>query len=122
MNIFSLYNTNQQLVLPIDLEIMIPETDSIRLLSTVLEGLDYSEKNIFIDGTKIEANSNKYSFVWKKSVDKFERKLKKKMIEKVNEINEEFGKCYATDSDSLNVTLYSEIIDDLNKIINENKE
>lgn len=41
------------------------------------------------------------------------------MIEKVNEINEEFGKCYATDSDSLNVTLYSEIIDDLNKIINE---
>ena len=78
-------------------------------------------KNIFIDGTKIEANSNKYSFVWKKSVDKFERKLKKKMIEKVNEINEEFGKCYATDSDSLNVTLYSEIIDDLNKIINEAK-
>ena len=43
MNIFSLYNTNQQLVLPIDLEIMIPETDSVRLLSTVLEGLDYSE-------------------------------------------------------------------------------
>ena len=43
MNIFSLYNTNQQLVLPLDLEIMIPETDSVRLLSTVLEGLDYSE-------------------------------------------------------------------------------
>ena len=42
------------------------------------------------------------------------------MIEKVNEINEEFGKCYATDSDSLNITLYSEIIDDLNKIFNEN--
>ena len=48
--------------------------------------------------------------------------LKENLIEKVNEINEEFGKCYATDSDSLNVTLYSEIIDDLNKIINENKE
>ena len=43
INIFSLYNTNQQLVLPIDLEIMIPETDSVRLLNTVLEGLDYSE-------------------------------------------------------------------------------
>ena len=43
MNIFSLYNTNQQLVLPIDLEIMIPETNSVRLLSTVLDGLDYSE-------------------------------------------------------------------------------
>ena len=47
--------------------------------------IDY--KNIFKHGTKIEDNSNKYSFVWRKNVDKFERKLKKKMIEKVNEIN-----------------------------------
>lgn len=92
------------------------------MIFTVHERQKKHVKDIFIDGTKIEANSNKYSFVWKKSVDKFERKLKKKMIEKVNEINEEFGKCYATDRDSLNVTLYSEIIDDLNKIINENKE
>ena len=45
--------------------------------------IDY--KNIFIDETKIEANSNKYSFVWKKSVDKFQRKLKKKMIEKMKD-------------------------------------
>lgn len=42
------------------------------------------------------------------------------MIEKVNEINEEFGKCYATNSDSLNVTLYLEIINDLNRVVNEN--
>lgn len=48
-----------------------------------LDEIDY--KNIFIDGTKIEANSNKYSFVWNKSVDKFERKLKKKMIEKMKD-------------------------------------
>lgn len=26
---------------------------------------------LFIDGTKIEANANKYSFVWKKATDKF---------------------------------------------------
>ena len=32
MNIFGLYNTNQQLVLPINLEIMIPENDFVRLL------------------------------------------------------------------------------------------
>ncbi len=30
---------------------------------------------LFIDGTKIEANANKYSFVWKKAVDKFSAKL-----------------------------------------------
>lgn len=31
---------------------------------------------LFIDGTKIEANANKYSFVWKKAVDKYADSLK----------------------------------------------
>ncbi len=30
---------------------------------------------LFIDGTKIEANANKYSFVWKKATDTFSTKL-----------------------------------------------
>ena len=28
-------------------------------------------ENLFVDGTKIEANANRYSFVWKKATDKF---------------------------------------------------
>ena len=36
-------------------------------------------KNVFIDGTKIEANANKYTFVWKKSVSKNELKLEEKI-------------------------------------------
>ena len=36
-------------------------------------------KNIFIDGTKIEAYANRYTFVWKKATDKFESKLQKKI-------------------------------------------
>lgn len=36
-------------------------------------------ENIFIDGTKIEANANKYTFVWKKATDKFENKLQNKI-------------------------------------------
>ena len=28
------------------------------------------QEAIFIDGTKIEANANKFTFVWKKSVEK----------------------------------------------------
>jgi transposase len=39
-------------------------------------------KNYFLDGTKVEANSNKYSFVWKKSTFKY----KEMLIEKVKEI------------------------------------
>ena len=34
--------------------------------------------NLFVDGTKIEANANRYSFVWKKATDKFEEKLQNK--------------------------------------------
>lgn len=40
------------------------------------------EEAIFIDGTKIEANANKFTFVWKKSVEKYQKKL----IEKSNSL------------------------------------
>lgn len=33
------------------------------------------EEAIFIDGTKIEANANKYSFVWKRGTDRYEEQL-----------------------------------------------
>lgn len=36
-------NEFYQLILPLDLEMLIPEDDSVRLLSEVLEGLDYSK-------------------------------------------------------------------------------
>ncbi|MFS7260567.1 IS1182 family transposase [Carnobacterium divergens] len=36
------------------------------------------EEAIFIDGTKIEANANKYTFVWKKSIENFDKKLTEK--------------------------------------------
>ena len=34
---------------------------------------------LFIDGTKIEANANKYSFVWKKATEKFSTKLQEQI-------------------------------------------
>ena len=47
------------------------------------------EDAIFIDGTKIEANANKFTFVWKKSIDKYHKSL----IEKSNQLyNELFEK------------------------------
>ena len=35
-------------------------------------------ENYFLDGTKIEANANKYSFIWKKSTKKYKKKLQEK--------------------------------------------
>jgi transposase len=40
-----------------------------------------SMENYFLDGTKIEADANKYSFVWKKATVRSEEKLKKKIRE-----------------------------------------
>jgi len=40
------------------------------------------QEAIFIDGTKIEANANKFTFVWKKSIEKYHKAL----IEKSNEL------------------------------------
>ena len=45
-------------------------------------------KNLFIDGTKIEANANRYSFVWLKSVTKNESKLHVKIEQLIQELNE----------------------------------
>jgi transposase len=44
-------------------------------------------ENYFLDGTKIEADANKYSFVWKKSTAKFEAKLKEKIQETLQHIH-----------------------------------
>jgi len=42
----------------------------------------------FIDGTKIEANANRYTFVWKKSTEKNKAKLQEKVKQLMDEIDE----------------------------------
>lgn len=43
------------------------------------------EEAIFIDGTKIEANANKFTFVWRKAIEKYSANL----VEKSNQMYEE---------------------------------
>ncbi len=43
--------------------------------------------NLFVDGTKIEANANKYTFKWKKSILKNDEKLDIKIEELLNDFN-----------------------------------
>ena len=44
-------------------------------------------ENLFVDGTKIEANANKYTFVWKKVVHKNEAKMHLKIAELFKQID-----------------------------------
>ena len=180
---YTRFNENNQLVLPLNFEILIPENDSVRLLNEILEGLSYKNldnayspngrksalnprimfkiliyaymnniyssrkieqackrdinfmwllngskapdhstisrfrkdylsdtiedlfyqlveylkqnneieyENLFIDGTKLEANANKYTFVWKKAVSKNMTKMYDKMQIKLEEINKNY--------------------------------
>jgi len=41
-------------------------------------------KSIYIDGTKIESNANRYTFVWKKSIIKYQEKLIEKILKYFN--------------------------------------
>ncbi len=45
---------------------------------------ELSMKNLFVDGTKFEASSNKYTFVWRGSVTKNQQKLLDKIPAGVN--------------------------------------
>jgi transposase len=56
---------------------------------------EISYKNIFIDGTKIEAHANKYIFVWKKATAKHEERLRGKIQTFIQEINDTYDKGYA---------------------------
>ena len=74
----------------------------------------------YIDGTKIEANANKYTFVWKKATrtnqDKLDRKVKAVLSEAEHQLNMELGE------PSEEVMTSEEIKDRTDKIIAEMDE
>ncbi len=56
---------------------------------------ELSKETVFIDGTKLEACANKYTFVWKKSVGKWEEKMFSKMEDAVQMLNLEYIQTFA---------------------------
>lgn len=51
---------------------------------------NYRKRPVFIDGTKLEACANKYTFVRKKSVGKWEKKMFQKIQETLELLNQEY--------------------------------
>lgn len=70
-------------------------------------------ENVFIDGTKIEANANRYTFVWKSAVNKNEVKMFEKIKNLVSEINLGEMKDFTVSAGSL-IEDMSQILDYLN--------
>ena len=53
--------------------------------------ISFEESTVFIDGTKIEANANRYSFVWKTAVTKNQLKLSEKIASELPKLLEASG-------------------------------
>jgi transposase len=57
-------------------------------------------ENIFVDGTKIEANANRYTFVWKKAINKNEAKMFEKIQSCIESINLEYMTNFAVSEET----------------------
>lgn len=81
-----------------------------QLICKLNEMEELNFQNVFIDGTKIEANANKYTFVWKKSVSKNEFKLAEKIKVLIEEVNKKFNCNFQITNDAPKIQLLNEIL------------
>lgn len=79
------------------------------------------QEAIFIDDTKIEASANKFTFVWKKSIEKYHQRL----IEKSNQLYNELLKheivpiIELENEDELNVEELTQIVKKVDEVITD---
>ena len=85
------------------------------------ENNEIQYENLFVDGTKIESNANKYTFVWKKATDKFENKLQEKIKDTLKHLKDELGIEININNDKITVDFVSKILHKLETIKVENK-
>ena len=108
------YNQGEQWLLPPSLDELVPQNHFVRIVSKTVDELEIEEifvstvkllnrkgyvslEKYFVDGTKIESAANKYTFVWKKAVEKNEKKLDEKLkvfLKDVEEITRKENQIY----------------------------
>lgn len=71
----------------------------------------------YIDGTKIESKANKYTFVWRKTIEKNRAKLQEKIRVLLQQIDETIAQDKAAESESIEFTSEA-----LNSLISDLKE
>ena len=70
------------------------------IVEQLLDGGYVDLESYFVDGTKMEANANRYSFVWRKSTANYKQKLRekvKKLLEEIDEAEEAEEQHYGDD-------------------------
>ena len=79
------------------------------------------QEAIFIDGTKIEANANKFTFVWKKSIEKYHNGLIEKSNQLYNELLEKeiMPHIERESEEQLTIEELNEIVQNVEDVISE---
>lgn len=74
----------------------------------------------YIDGTKIESKANKYTFVWRKTVEKNRAKLMSKIAVLLEQIDESIAQDNAAENEPLEFTpaMLTEVVDELKDVLN----
>lgn len=80
---------------------------------------ELSKETVFIDGTKLEACANKYTFVWRKSVNKWEEKMLARIIAATELLNREYVKSFVVNDDTRTTDL-QKIVDFMDTYCKEN--
>ena len=62
-----------------------------QLVEKLTEYGEIKYEHLFVDGTKIEANANKYSFVWKKRTTKYEARNNRKLETATESLSAKYG-------------------------------
>jgi hypothetical protein len=71
------------------------------IVEILLDGGYVKAENLFVDGTKIEANANRYSYIWKKNVERHENMTKekvKKLLSHIDQLQKEEDAEYGTNN------------------------
>ena len=109
------------------------EIDNIfsNILMLLMEKEYVKYENYFLDGTKIEANARKFSFVWSKSTKRYSESLQKKirgLLKDIKEVtdseNKEYGIKDLEEYEGREITSkdLSEISENINKHLNDDKK
>ena len=61
---------------------------------------ELSKETVFIDGTKLEACANRYTFVWKKSVGRWEEKMLVRIQDAVQLLNREYMQSFSVSEET----------------------
>lgn len=78
----------------------------------------------YIDGTKIESKANKYTFVWRKTVEKNRAKLMEKISVLLSQIDDAIAQDYVSENEKVGFTpgQLTDIIDELKQSLEQSAE